>query len=139
VAVSQSDREALATPAGAFSYPDHITLSPGAERYLERLAVDLELGNVELRQLSPALTQLYVLAFERGAASRQGELDAANADADRLYAEVCRRTPPRTEAKSFSELLRARGDDEGADRRTAHINDIFPAYAPEPNSETENP
>lgn len=111
MAVSQPGTRKPPTPSreegeGAFSYPAHITLSDGAERYLHQLAVDLALGTVELRQLSPALRQLYVFAFEQGAASRQPELDLVNNDADRLYAEVCRR-PPAPGGDNLDTFLRA--------------------------------
>lgn len=107
---------------GAFSYPDHITLSPRAERYMHQLAIDLAAGAVELRQLPPSLTQFYVFAYEQGSASRQAELDLANDDADRLYAEVCRRPPARDHQRIevFLEAQKHRGA-EAAAKRAAEI------------------
>jgi hypothetical protein len=126
VAVGQSGTRKPPDPhdedEGAFSYPDHITLSPQAERYMHQLAIDLAAGAVELRQLPPSLTQFYVFAFEQGSASRQTEVDRANDDADRLYAEVCRRPPSRDHQRIevFLEAQKHRGA-EAATRRAAEI------------------
>jgi hypothetical protein len=96
VALSQSERKTLdSVESGVFSYPAVIRISPEAEKYLHQLAVDLVAGAVEFRQLSPALRQLYVFVYEQGRASRQPELDRANAEADRLYADLARRPPSR--------------------------------------------
>lgn len=123
MAVSQPGTRKPPTPSheegeGAFSYPAHITLSDGAERYLHQLGIDLALGSVEIRQLSPALRQLYIFAFEQGAASRQPEVDLANNDADRLYAEVCRRPPSRdgTDIDTFLQAQKHRGEAAAAAR-----------------------
>lgn len=123
MAVERSDREALASQeVGAFSYPDHIVLSPPAERYMHRLALDLAAGGVELRQLPPSLRQFYVFAFEQGSASRQPEVDRANDDADRLYAEVCRRPPSRDHetTEAFLQAQKHRGAAAAA-KRAAEI------------------
>ena len=119
MAVRRSNREAPTSPeAGAFSYPDQITLTPHAERYLHQLAIDLTAGVVELRQLSPSLRQFYVFAFEQGSASRQPEIDHANDDADRLYAEVCRRQPSRDHetTNALLEAQKHRGAEAAAKR-----------------------
>ncbi len=146
MAVGQSDRDAPTSPveAGAFSYPDHITLSPHAERYMHQLAIDLAAGAVELRQLPPSLTQFYVFAFEQGSTSRQAEVDRANDDADRLYAEVCRRPPSRDHetTEAFLQAQKHRGA-EAAAKRAAELRaylggDSSNRYT-EPDSETENP
>lgn len=107
-------------------YPDRITLSLGASRYIEQLGQDLITGGVELSQLPSALLQFYVFAFEQGRASAptQQQVDQANAEADRLYAEVCRRIPPKSDWQSFAELSRTRGETERAERadqRAAYI------------------
>lgn len=123
MAVARSERDAPTSPeAGAFSYPHLIRLTPHAERYLHQLAIDLTAGVVELRQLSPALRQLYIFAFEQGSASRQAEIDRANDDADRLYAEVCRRPPARDHQRieEFLEAQKHRGA-EAAAKRAAEI------------------
>lgn len=141
MALSQSDRDApTSSEAGAFSYPDHIKLSPHAERYLHQLAVDLAVGVVSLQQLSPALTQLYVFAYEQGAASRQPEIDLANDDADRLYAEVCRRPPAKDHQTTevFLEAQKHRGAAAVAKRRAEIHTQIYGSH-PRPDSETENP
>ena len=67
------------------SYPDRITLSEPAEHYLTKLGQDLLLGRVELWQLPPSLSQVFAFAFAAGAASRQGEIDQAESDADRYH------------------------------------------------------
>lgn len=67
------------------SYPDRITLSETAEQYLNRLGQDLLLGHVELWQLPPSIAQIFAFAYTAGAASRQGEIDQAESDADRFY------------------------------------------------------
>ena len=126
MAVSQSGTRKPPDPhhedEGAFSYPDHISLSPHAERYLHQLAIDLAAGAVELRQLPPSLTQFYVFAFEQGSASRQAEVDRANDDADRLYAEVCRRPPSRDHetTEAFLQAQKHRGAAAAA-KRAAEI------------------
>jgi hypothetical protein len=48
------------------AYPTTIRLSEAAESYIDQLAVDLLLGNCELWQLSPALSQFWTFAFEEG-------------------------------------------------------------------------
>ncbi|MGV8883449.1 MAG: hypothetical protein ACOH19_14970 [Rhodoglobus sp.] len=58
----------LNTPTIADIYPDRITLTPHAERYLEQLGVDLILGNCELWQLPPSLSQFWTFAHEEGRA-----------------------------------------------------------------------
>lgn len=108
------------------NYPPRIRLTMGAERYLEQLGQDLVTGGVELHQLPPALLQFYVFAFEQGRASAptQQQVGQAHAEADRLYAEVCRRIPPKTDWQSFAELSRIRGEAERAERaeqRAAYI------------------
>lgn len=124
MAVGQSDRDAPTSPAdvGAFSYPDQLKLSLHAERFLHQLAIDLASGVVELRQLPPSLRQFYVFAFEQGSASRQPEIDQANDDADRLYAEVCRRQPSREHetTNAFLKAQKHRGA-EAAAKRAADI------------------
>ncbi|PYY64237.1 hypothetical protein DEJ30_09130 [Curtobacterium sp. MCPF17_003] len=112
---------------GAFSYPDTIELSPAAERYMHQLAIDLTAGVVELRQLPPSLRQFYVFAFEQGSSSRQPEVDRANHDADRLYAEVCRRQPSRDHetTNAFLEAQKHRGPEAAAKRAAAIRAQIY--------------
>lgn len=146
MAVTRSERDAptSTTEAGAFSYPDQIALSPQAERYMHQLAIDLAAGVVELRQLSPALRQLYVFAHEQGRASRQPEVDRANDDADRLYAELCRRQPSRNHESinTFLEAQKHRGAEAAAKRAAeirASLSGDLDARYQKPDSETENP
>jgi hypothetical protein len=144
MAVSQSDREAPTSTqeAGAFSYPDQIKLSPAAERYLHQLAVDVVAGAVEFRQLSPALRQLYVFAYEQGRTSRQPELDRANAEADRLYADLARRPPSRDQQgiDATLEAQKHRGAAAAATRAAemrARIGGTSRVRPSEPDSEQE--
>ena len=112
-------------PAPAVVYPDRIRLSPGAERYLNQLGVDLVLGGVEAWQLPPSLLQLFTFAYEEGKASRQGEIDALHHEANRLYVEMCRRTPPRQDHQSFGDLSRIRGDFSRANRHDERMAQIL--------------
>lgn len=66
-------------------YPAQIVLTDVAETWLENLAVDLCLGRVELRQLSPALLALYTAAYEHGRTSRDLDIASLEALADRHY------------------------------------------------------
>lgn len=124
--------------APAFTYPDRIALSRGAERYLEQLGVDLLTGEVEAYQLPPSLLQFFTFAYEQGKASRQNEVDNLNREADRLYAEMCRRIPPpQRDPRSFADLSRIRGDHERAERheqRMSSISESLGFSRPEPNT-----
>lgn len=107
-------------------YPTKIRFTPGAEQYLEQLGEDLATGGINLEQLPPSLLQIFVIAFEQGRASAptQQQVDQLEFENDRLYAEVCRRLPPKQIWQSFAELSRLRGDEERAQRaeaRTAYI------------------
>jgi hypothetical protein len=107
---------------------------------MQQLAIDLTAGVVELRQLPPSLTQFYVFAYQQGAASRQPDIDRANDEADRLYAEICRR-PPSRDQTSLDDALEAqkhRGTTAAA-KRAAEIHAQIYGSHPRPDSETENP
>jgi hypothetical protein len=69
----------------AGQYPQRITLSDTAERYLAKLGDDLMLGNVELFQLPPALMALWTFAYESGRQSLAPALERAESAADRYY------------------------------------------------------
>ncbi|MCS0644983.1 hypothetical protein [Curtobacterium flaccumfaciens] len=94
---------------------------------MHQLAIDLTAGVVELRQLPPSFRQFYVFAFEQGSASRQPEVDHANDDADRLYAEVCRRQPSRDHetTNAFLEAQKHRGAEAAAKRAAAIRAQIY--------------
>ena len=86
------------------------------ENQLDRILWQLILGEVELHELTPALAAWWTLAHESGRASRQAEIDHANSEADRYYAEVCRRPAPRQpNYVSHADLERIRGHHEHAD------------------------
>jgi hypothetical protein len=124
-------------PAPAVVYPDRIRLSAGAERYLEQLGVDLVTGAVEAWQLPPSLLQFFTFAYEQGKASRQAEVDSLNDEADRLYAEMCRRIPPRHEYQNYADLCRLRGEHARAERHEkymAAISESLGFSRPEPNT-----
>ena len=60
----------------------------------------------------------------------RARLEQSERDADRYYAEMCRRpAPAEPERPTFAELSRARGEDERADRHEAAIDRMFPQYA----------
>lgn len=101
----------------ATTYPDHITLSPVAEHYLDNLGSDLILGRVELPALPASIFQIYVFAHSAGCASRQPEIDRANADADRLYRLAFDPRPPIKVGKSYAEIQRTRAAIYGKDAR----------------------
>ena len=97
-----------------------ITPSPvGDDDGLDRILWQLILGEVELHELTPALAAWWTLAHESGRASRQAEVDHANAEADRYYSEMCRRpAKPFMDANhpTYAGLERIRGNPENADR-----------------------
>ncbi|CAN5213285.1 hypothetical protein BH09ACT6_BH09ACT6_05890 [soil metagenome] len=65
-----------------------IRISTAADEFISRLGEDLVVGKVELWQLPSSLFEFWNLAWSEGAASRQPEIDQANADADRLYQQL---------------------------------------------------
>lgn len=114
--LSDSSLTARRDNAPIHRYPAKIRLSDSAEAYIAGLAVDLALAEIELHQLPAALLEFWSFAYENGRGSRQTELDRANADADRYYAEMCRRPAPRyAETPSYADLERIRGNHEHAD------------------------
>ena len=77
--------------------------------------------NPRLWELSDRERRIFDAGFHHGyalgASSRQPEIDALNHEADRYYAEMCRRPAPRTpEHISYTELCRRRGEHERAER-----------------------
>ncbi|MFN3706962.1 hypothetical protein [Microcella sp.] len=93
------------------TYPLRIRLSARAETYISMLVDDLIVGNVELYQLPTPLADLYNLGHHQGVASIQPLLDQARWDADRYYAEMCRRRPvPYPDGPSFATLQQRRRD-----------------------------
>jgi len=62
----------------------------------------------------------------------RAQLEQANHDADRYYAEMCRRpapTEPTAARESFAEISRTRGEENRAARHEATIDRMFPQYA----------
>lgn len=58
--------------------------------------------------------------------------EQADHDADRYYAEMCRRPAPAEHTateKSYAELCRIRGEHDRAARQDAAIDRMFPQYA----------
>ena len=65
-------------------------------------------------------------------ASLRARVEQAEHDADRYYAEMCRRPAPAEPTASgptFAEISRARGEDDRAARHEATIDRMFPQYA----------
>ncbi|CAM5538401.1 hypothetical protein [Leifsonia shinshuensis] len=59
----------------------------------------------------------FLHGYALGGAARQPEVDALEHEADRYYAEMCRRpAPPIQEHVSYAELCRRRGEPERATR-----------------------
>ena len=86
-----------------------IVLSDAAEIYLDRLAIDLEIGRTEAWQLSPALAQLYWFAFLSGSSSRQSEVDRLTFECDRLYGLAFNPLPlPSGNGMTFEDLEQRR-------------------------------
>ena len=62
----------------------------------------------------------------------RARLEQAEHDADRYYAEMCRRpapAEPSASRQSYAELSRIRGENDRADRQEAAIDRMFPQYA----------
>jgi hypothetical protein len=90
--------------------------------------------DVELREFSSQEWRVYDVGFltgyALGQASAQAQLAQVNRDADRYYAEMCRRPAPREkEHISYAELCRRRGDYEQAEKNEAQLRELF-GYLP---------
>ncbi|QZQ53728.1 hypothetical protein KZI27_00360 (plasmid) [Curtobacterium sp. TC1] len=60
----------------------------------------------------------------------RARLEQAEHDADRYYAEMCRRpAPTEPDRHTFAEISRARGEDNRAARHEATMDRMFPQYA----------
>jgi hypothetical protein len=64
---------------------DERLIGATVDDHLEATLWRLVAGEIGLHQLTPALAGFWSLAYDQGRASRQAELDRANADADRYY------------------------------------------------------
>jgi len=81
----------------------------------------------------------YMVGFQMAApelmaevASLWARLEQAERDADRYYAEMCRRPAPAEPSaarETFAELSRIRGENERATRHEATMDRMFPQYA----------
>lgn len=81
----------------------------------------------------------YMVGFQMAApelmaevASLRARLEQAEHDADRYYAEMCRRPAPADPTASgptFAEISRTRGEDDRAARHEATMDRMFPQYA----------
>lgn len=81
----------------------------------------------------------YMVGFQMAAPQLMAEvlelrarLEQAEHDADRYYAEMCRRPAPAESTASgstFAEISRARGEDDRATRHEATMDRMFPQYA----------
>lgn len=109
---------------------------------IDRAATD-PTENVREWELAPAQRQVweagYMVGFQMAAPELMAEvfalraqLEQANRDADRYYAEMCRRPAPAEHTateKSYAELSRIRGEHDRAARQDAAIDRMFPQYA----------
>ncbi|MCS6586919.1 hypothetical protein NYQ25_18275 [Curtobacterium flaccumfaciens pv. flaccumfaciens] len=79
----------------------------------------------------------YMVGFQMAAPALMAEvlelrarLEQAEHDADRYYAEMCRRpAPAEPDRPTFAEISRARGEDDRAARHEATMDRMFPQYA----------
>lgn len=79
----------------------------------------------------------YMVGFQMAAPALIAEvlelrarLEQAEHDADRYYAEMCRRpAPSEPDRPTFAEISRARGEDDRAARHEATMDRMFPQYA----------
>lgn len=79
----------------------------------------------------------YMVGFQMAAPALMAEvlelrarLEQAEHDADRYYAEMCRRpVPAEPDRPTFAEISRARGEDDRAARHEATMDRMFPQYA----------
>jgi len=121
--------EAANTPKSTTTLAQ-IVLSETAAEKISEWACALTTGQLEYSQLPDSLKEFYTFAYLDGHEQRQAEIDALNFTADRLYAEMCRRVPPRqTDPPSYADLERRRGNPEHAGqidkanmRRFAEVN-----------------
>lgn len=68
----------------------------------------------------------FLYGYAEAAATRQAEIDALNHEADRYYAQMCRRpAPAQREHVSYAELCRRRGEYAGRAGRSASTR-MFP-------------
>ena len=90
-----------------------------ATRLLDALEAVKSTGPSDIAPYDFPLDPIYeakLLAWAQGWAARQAEVDRLNYEADRLYAEMCRRPAPRQpNYVSHADLERIRGNDEHAD------------------------
>ncbi len=78
---------------GPAPFPLPIRLSANAELFLTRAADALASGELGYNDLPPSLRAFWTYAFEEG--RRHSPSAQMRDDAERLYREMCRRTPPR--------------------------------------------
>lgn len=92
---------------GPAPFPLPIRLSVAAELFLTRVGEALVKGDLEYLDLPPSLRALWTFAFEEG--RRHSPAQQLRDDNERLYREMCRRTPPKTpDYIPHSELERRR-------------------------------
>jgi hypothetical protein len=102
-----------------------MTLTRSAEQAVPDTATD-----VRVDELTDQERLIFEAGFMHGyslaAAGRQAEIDALNWEADRLYAEVCRRPAPRQpEGVTYAELCRRRGENDRAERNERCLREWF--------------
>lgn len=105
-----------------------ITFTPRVNDYIVKMADNLAAGDLDIWQLPDCLAVFYWLAWHDGRESRQPAIDHLRAEADRFYAEMCRRAAvPFTDPNrpSYADLERIRGNQENADRIDATNRELF--------------
>lgn len=106
-------------------YPSKIVLTPAAETYIEQLACDLVIGNVELHQLSDALLQFHAFAWNAGRNSANSVIDRLNHECDRLYMAAFNPVKIDHNRPTYAALERLRGYPERADQIEADMEKLF--------------
>jgi hypothetical protein len=106
-------------------YPSKIVLTDAAETYIEQLAYDLVIGNVELHQLSDALLQFHAFAWNAGRNSANAVIDRLNHECDRLYMAAFNPVKIDHNRPTYAALERIRGNPERADQIEADMAKMF--------------
>ena len=103
-----------------------MTLTRSAQQAVPDSATD-----VRIDELTEQERWIFEAGFMHGhslaAAARQAEINALNWEANRLYAEMCRRPAPRRpEGVTYAELCRRRGENDRAERNERTLREWFP-------------
>ncbi|WIB68071.1 hypothetical protein DEI93_03235 [Curtobacterium sp. MCBD17_035] len=94
-----------------------VSLPDGVDQYLEQVGDQLLAGRTELWRIPPGVLSLWTYAQTVARQPLLEQIARLNAECDRLYVEVARRTPPTApEHVPFAELQRRRTEMYGGGR-----------------------